>query len=152
MAVSSDDASYIPNNSHLDPEKSDSTRHDQKAESTEDVVCQATSKEDEKSHKSDAPDSEGHRSEDDEGEENEPYESPIRAASSRASSIFSRSQTVVPRGQRRGLFGTFTIIPEIERPHEYTNRTKWFITAIIALAASVAPMGAGIFYRTFSSL
>lgn len=72
---------------------------------------------------------------------------PIQPQSSRASSIFSRTRTVVPRAHRRGLFGRFAVIPEIERPQEYTNKTKWIITAIVALAAAAAPIGAGIFYR-----
>lgn len=70
-----------------------------------------------------------------------------RARSSRASSIFSRSQSVVSRTQRRGILARFAIIPEIERPYDYKRKTKWAITAIIALAAGAAPMGSGIFYR-----
>lgn len=66
--------------------------------------------------------------------------------SRRSSSVFANTNTV-PRAQRRGLLGRFTIIPEVERPYEYKNRTKWMITAIVALAAAGAPMGSGIFLR-----
>lgn len=81
-----------------------------------------------------------------------PAEEPVQPQSSRASSIFSRSQSVIPRSQRRGVFGKLAVIPEIERPYEYRNRTKWAITAIIALAAGAAPMGSGIFYRTLATI
>jgi hypothetical protein len=66
---------------------------------------------------------------------------------SRVSSVFSRTQSVIPRLQRRGLFGKYAIIPEIERPYEYKDKTKWAITAIVALAAGAAPVGGSIFYR-----
>ncbi|KAK4104300.1 hypothetical protein N658DRAFT_420574 [Parathielavia hyrcaniae] len=54
---------------------------------------------------------------------------------------------IVPRSQRRGLLGRLTLIPEVERPYEYKNSTKWMITAVVALAAAAAPMGSGIFLR-----
>jgi len=69
-------------------------------------------------------------------------------AQSRASSTRSRALSIVPRSQRRGLFGRFAILPEVERPYEYTNKTKWLITLIVALCAAGAPVGAAIFYRT----
>lgn len=75
---------------------------------------------------------------------------PEKAASSRPqsrlASSFANTDTV-PRAQRRGLLGRFAVIPEVERPYEYKNRTKWMITAIVALAAAGAPMGSGIFLR-----
>lgn len=83
-------------------------------------------------------------------QEHDPDGEPVRPRSSRASSIFSRTQSVIPRAERRGILGRLAIIPEIERPFDYKNKTKWAITAIIALAAAAAPMGSGIFYRTFS--
>lgn len=75
--------------------------------------------------------------------------SPCRTRS-RASSIRSRPLSVIPRSARRGLFGRFTLIPEIERPYDYKNSTKWTITAAIALATAAAPMGSSIFYRRLS--
>ena len=54
---------------------------------------------------------------------------------------------IVPRAQRRGLLSRFAIVPEVERPYEYRNGTKWTITAVVALAAAAAPMGSGIFLR-----
>ena len=72
---------------------------------------------------------------------------------SRSSSVRSRALSVVPRSSRRGLLGRFAfIIPEVERPYEYKNSTKWFITLIVALAAAAAPMGSAIFLRRCSSL
>ncbi|KAI9881485.1 MAG: hypothetical protein M1830_000048 [Pleopsidium flavum] len=52
----------------------------------------------------------------------------------------------VPRSDRRGLFGRFTILAEVEEPKHYGRRTKWFVTFIVALAAAAAPMGSAIFF------
>lgn len=72
--------------------------------------------------------------------------SPCRTRS-RASSTRSRPLTIVPRSKRRGLFGRFALVPEVERPYDYKNSTKWTITAAISLATAAAPMGSSIFYR-----
>lgn len=53
----------------------------------------------------------------------------------------------VPRSQRRGLFGRFTIVAEVEEPKHYSRRTKWYITFVVALAAVAAPMGSAIIFR-----
>jgi len=74
----------------------------------------------------------------------------VDRSKSRSSSVRSRPLSIVPRSKRRGLLGRFAIIPEVERPHEYRNGTKWAITAIVALAAAAAPVGSAIFYRKFS--
>ena len=58
----------------------------------------------------------------------------------------------VPRSQRRGLFGRFTILAEVEEPKHYTRITKWFITFVIALAAMAAPLGSAIIFRESRSL
>ncbi|KAK3989282.1 hypothetical protein QBC44DRAFT_87936 [Cladorrhinum sp. PSN332] len=63
----------------------------------------------------------------------------------RRMSSFSHSNSIIPRPERRGLFGSFAVIPEIEWPYDYKTSTKWTITAIVALAAAGAPMGSGIF-------
>lgn len=52
----------------------------------------------------------------------------------------------VPRSKRRGLFGRFTIVAEVEEPKHYPRRTKWFITFVIALAAAAAPLGSTIIF------
>lgn len=57
----------------------------------------------------------------------------------------------VPRANRRGLFGRFTILAEVEEPKDYPNKTKWFLTFVIAIAAAAAPLGSAIFFRTSSS-
>lgn len=76
---------------------------------------------------------------------------PCRATRSRAaSSTRSRALTIVPRAQRRGLFGRFAIVPEVERPYDYKNSTKWGITVTISAATAAAPLGSAIFYRKFS--
>lgn len=68
-------------------------------------------------------------------------------AHSHASSSRSRALSIVPRAQRRGLFGRFALIPEVNRPYDYSNKTKWTITTVVALAAAGAPIGSSIFYR-----
>jgi hypothetical protein len=119
---------------------------------TREQISHDQTKEDVESQHTTTPESDGHETEDDDEREENTTGAVVRPQSSRASSIFSRSRAVVPRRQRRGLFGGLAVIPEIERPHEYTVKTKWTITAIIALAAAAAPMGAGIFYRTWRLL
>jgi hypothetical protein len=74
-----------------------------------------------------------------------------RPGSLHASSALSRNLSVVPRSRRRGLFGRFAVIPEVEQPYEYKNGTKWTITAVTALAGAGAPLGSSIFYRRFAS-
>lgn len=66
---------------------------------------------------------------------------------SRPSSVRSKAATIIPRSKRRGLFGRVALIPEVSRPPEYTRKTKWLITFIVALAAAAAPMGSAIFFR-----
>lgn len=53
----------------------------------------------------------------------------------------------IPRAQRRGLFGRFTLLAEVEEPKHYPRKTKWFITFIVAFAAIAAPMGSAIIFR-----
>ncbi|KUI74107.1 MFS antiporter QDR3 [Cytospora mali] len=71
---------------------------------------------------------------------------------SRASSARSRPLIVVPRRKRRGLFAQFVLIPEVERPYDYSRRTKWTITTIVALAAGGGPLGSNIFYPALSEM
>ncbi|KAJ3956011.1 hypothetical protein N0V92_007444 [Colletotrichum tropicale] len=77
---------------------------------------------------------------------------PASRTRSRASSTRSRALSIVPRSKRRGLFGQLAIIPEVDRPYDYTNKTKWTITLIIALAAAVSPMGSSIFYPALGQM
>ncbi|KAK0745317.1 major facilitator superfamily domain-containing protein [Apiosordaria backusii] len=77
---------------------------------------------------------------------------PSQSRSRRSSSFVRSNNRIVPRSQRRGLFGRFTIIPEVEFPLEYRRGTKWTITAVVALAAAGAPMGSGIFLPALPEL
>ena len=64
---------------------------------------------------------------------------------SRISSKFSpKYPGKVPRRKRRGLLAHLTIIPEVTDPYQYPRSTKWFITAIIGLAAMASPIGSAI--------
>lgn len=66
---------------------------------------------------------------------------------SRTPSVASQA---IPRAQRRGLFGRFGILPEVERPYEYPNKVKWFITFIVALAGAGAPVGSSLIWRMYT--
>ncbi|KAL5340504.1 major facilitator superfamily domain-containing protein [Aspergillus crustosus] len=59
---------------------------------------------------------------------------------------------VVPRLQRRGLFGQLTLLEELENPKAYPRNNKWFITFVVAVAGSVAPMGSSIFFPALSQV
>lgn len=72
---------------------------------------------------------------------------PLSQTKSKSSSVRSRALTIVPRAKRRGLLARLTVIPEVERPYEYKNSTKWFITFQVAIAAAAAPMGSAILLR-----
>lgn len=54
---------------------------------------------------------------------------------------------VVPRSERRGLLGRFSVIPEITNPREYGNGTKWAMTVIVSFAAITSSTGSSIFFR-----
>ena len=58
----------------------------------------------------------------------------------------------VPRAKRRGLFGRFTFVAEVEKPMHYPRKVKWFITFIVAIAAVAAPMGSAIIFRELRSV
>ncbi|KKK20329.1 putative MFS multidrug resistance transporter [Aspergillus rambellii] len=59
---------------------------------------------------------------------------------------------VVPRSQRRGLFGQLTLLEEVEDPKSYPRNRKWFITFIVSVAGSTAPMGSSIFFPALSQV
>ncbi|RDL38011.1 MFS general substrate transporter [Venustampulla echinocandica] len=79
-------------------------------------------------------------------------QAPAQRSKSRTSSTRSRALTIVPRSKRRGLLGRFALVPEVERPFDYKRSTKWFITAVVALAAAAAPMGSAIFLPALPGL
>ncbi|KKA21610.1 Uncharacterized protein T310_4397 [Rasamsonia emersonii CBS 393.64] len=58
----------------------------------------------------------------------------------------------VPRRKRRGLFGQFTLIAEVENPKTYSRKIKWFLTFVVAMAAVAAPMGSAIFFPSLSQV
>lgn len=66
-----------------------------------------------------------------------------RATLTRTTSVIPEA-VIVDRKNRRGLFGRFTLIPEVENSCHYARKTKWFITAIVAGCAMGAPMGSAI--------
>ncbi|KAK1530760.1 major facilitator superfamily transporter [Colletotrichum costaricense] len=89
-----------------------------------------------------------------EGEDGDPSaagDAPARTRS-RASSTRSRALSIVARSKRRGFLAQLTTIPEVDNPYHYTNKTKWTITLIIALAAAVSPMGSSIFYPALTEM
>lgn len=67
----------------------------------------------------------------------------LRPKLSRASSIRSPI-VIVPRKERRGWLAHLALIPEVTIPTDYSNKTKWLITAIVAVSGAAAPMGSAI--------
>ncbi|KAI4195041.1 MAG: hypothetical protein LQ348_002530 [Seirophora lacunosa] len=51
---------------------------------------------------------------------------------------------LIPKSQRRGILGRFTAVAEVEEPKDYSRRTKWYITFVVAMAAMAAPLGSAI--------
>lgn len=68
---------------------------------------------------------------------------------SRASSTRSRALSVVSRSHKRGLFAQLALVPEVNRPFDYSNKVKWTITIFVAIAAAAAPLGSAIFFRKY---
>ncbi|KAL9058123.1 MAG: hypothetical protein Q9206_002060 [Seirophora lacunosa] len=54
---------------------------------------------------------------------------------------------LIPKSQRRGILGRFTAVAEVEEPKDYSRRTKWYITFVVAMAAMAAPLGSAIILR-----
>ncbi|KAL8394482.1 hypothetical protein RB595_002432 [Gaeumannomyces hyphopodioides] len=78
---------------------------------------------------------------------------PAATALSRTSSARSRAVTIVPMGQRRGLLARLAVlVPEVERPYEYSQKRKWTITTVVALAGSASPLGSAIFYPALGQM
>ena len=55
-----------------------------------------------------------------------------------------REAVKVPRKDRRGLFARFTLVAEITDPYAYSRRLKWWLTFVISVAGSAAPMATSI--------
>lgn len=64
------------------------------------------------------------------------------------SEIQQQRPVPIPRGKRRGWLSNLSIVAEVQEPKDYENRTKWFITFIVAIAAAAAPVGSSIVLRT----
>ncbi|KAH8671695.1 major facilitator superfamily domain-containing protein [Xylariales sp. PMI_506] len=65
---------------------------------------------------------------------------------------FTAISEQIPRSQRRGLFGRFTIIPEVVDPRAYSNGTKWLMTVIAAIAGATSSTGSSIFYPALGEM
>ena len=59
---------------------------------------------------------------------------------------------IIPSNQRRGLLARLAFIPEVENPEHYEQRTKWFLTFIVAFCAMAAPMGSAIVMPVLSQI
>ncbi|KAL2009874.1 hypothetical protein VTN00DRAFT_5681 [Thermoascus crustaceus] len=78
--------------------------------------------------------------------------SPEEAFPSFQPEMEGEASSVVPRSKRRGLFGQFTLLAEVENPKTYPRKTKWFITFVVAVAAAAAPLGSSIFFPSLSQV
>lgn len=79
-----------------------------------------------------------------------PHRSRSRARSSARS--VQKEAVNVPRGERRGLFARFAVLAEVTDPYDYSQKKKWMITFVVALAASAAPMGSSIILPALSDI
>lgn len=50
----------------------------------------------------------------------------------------------VARKDRRGLFARFTVVAEVTDPYAYSRAMKWWLTFVISVAGSAAPMATSI--------
>lgn len=68
--------------------------------------------------------------------------------------VISRKEPLVyvDKSERRGLCASFAVIPEVTNPYHYSNKTKWIITAIVAVAAAAAPVGSAIILPTLAQV
>ena len=71
-----------------------------------------------------------------------PHRDRSRAQSSARSA--RREAVKVARKDRRGLFARFTVVAEITDPYAYSRRLKWWLTFVISVAGSAAPMATSI--------
>ncbi|KAF2139259.1 uncharacterized protein K452DRAFT_232600 [Aplosporella prunicola CBS 121167] len=77
---------------------------------------------------------------------------PLARHDTKASNALQRTPTVVPRKQRRGLFANLCLIPEVSNPYEYSRKTKWTLTFIVALSGAAAPTGSGIIFPALEDI
>ncbi|KAL9066741.1 MAG: hypothetical protein Q9157_007036 [Trypethelium eluteriae] len=67
-----------------------------------------------------------------------------KQAAASVKSSEGQSAKPVLRSERRGLLAHFALLPEVDEPKQYSRRTKWLITFIVAFAGAAAPAGSGI--------
>ncbi|PKS07618.1 hypothetical protein jhhlp_006224 [Lomentospora prolificans] len=91
-------------------------------------------------------DDDTHDDHDTDDESHASSDAPNVRVSTRSSSTHSRPVSIIPRFKRRGLLGSLTIVPEVDRPYDYSRNTKWMLTCVVSLAGAVAPFGSSIFY------
>ena len=96
-------------------------------------------------------DDDTHDDHDTDDESHASSDAPNVRVSTRSSSTHSRPVSIIPRFKRRGLLGSLTIVPEVDRPYDYSRNTKWMLTCVVSLAGAVAPFGSSIFYRASGS-
>ncbi|KAI0107169.1 major facilitator superfamily domain-containing protein [Nemania sp. FL0031] len=70
----------------------------------------------------------------------------LRPVRSTTSSVLSRHAVPVPKDARRGLLPWLSLVPEVDKPYNYSNGVKWIVTLVVAAAACAGPMGSAIIY------
>ncbi|KAK8240954.1 major facilitator superfamily domain-containing protein [Phyllosticta capitalensis] len=75
----------------------------------------------------------------------------VQRSTTRSSAV-SRSPTLIPRKERRGLLANLALIPEVTDPYEYSRKIKWTITAVVAFTGAAAPMGSSILLPALSDV
>ncbi|KAL7782423.1 multidrug transporter of the major facilitator superfamily [Trichoderma ceciliae] len=54
--------------------------------------------------------------------------------------------------EKRGMLARFALLEEMKDPRRYSERSKWVITTLVAIAAVGGPMGTSILYPSLSSI
>ncbi|KXJ88816.1 major facilitator superfamily domain-containing protein [Microdochium bolleyi] len=66
--------------------------------------------------------------------------------------LWSSSLRAARGAERRGLFASLLLVPEVQQSRDCSDRAKWFLTAIIAVASVLAPTVSSIFWPALPQL
>lgn len=83
------------------------------------------------------------------GVQAQPAQAEVSLFTTTTPSSIEPEMEIIPRSERRGLMGRFSLIPEVVRPRTYKNQTKWLMTLIVSFAAITSSTGSSIFYRKY---
>lgn len=62
----------------------------------------------------------------------------------KTNTLASKDSQIVPKDQRKGFLSTFCLVPEYKDPRNYSLRTKYSVVGVVAMGATIGPMGTSI--------